>query len=163
MLWVSDIIVQFFDVVVYCFNNCFSIFAGTAVICNYMLMITWLPAAVSLVERFASMRRSLLCKRPLELLFKLVDNIGSRFEKVVVRAVDEFPFVWIGLFGTVGILSCVCVLYWPKLELPDSPDFKLFKDQHPFELYDSVYRHMFWFERASVSNSTLILDITTYL
>lgn len=44
-------------------------------------------------------------------------------------------------------MSGVLVLHWPKLRLPDSPDFKLFISNHPFERYDSEYRDMFWFEK----------------
>lgn len=132
-------------------NICFRIFAGTAVFCNYLLMVTWLPASVSLIERYASLRRSLWCEQPLKSLFKLADVVGYGFKRTVVKAVDEWPFIWIVLFGSVGILSGVCVLLWPKLKLADSPDFKLFTEQHPFELYDSYYRNMFWFDKTSVS------------
>lgn len=55
--------------------------------------------------------------------------------------------------GLIGILSGIIVLYWPKLQLPDSPDFKLFVSSHPFELYDSRYKDLFWFEKSySVSH-----------
>lgn len=45
-------------------------------------------------------------------------------------------------------MSGLCVLYWPKLQLPDSPDFKVFSDDHPFEIYDSQFKNMFWFEKT---------------
>lgn len=52
--------------------------------------------------------------------------------------------------GIVGILSGIIVLYKPKLQLPDSADFKLFVNTHPFELYDAVYKDRFWFEKVYI-------------
>lgn len=46
------------------------------------------------------------------------------------------------------MVSGIAVLYWPKLQLPDSPDFKVFSDDHPFEIYDSQFKNMFWFEKT---------------
>jgi len=51
------------------------------------------------------------------------------------------------MFGIIGIMSGVIVFYWPKLRLPDSPEFKLFNSNHPFEIYDNLYRDKFWFEK----------------
>lgn len=48
----------------------------------------------------------------------------------------------------MGIVSGIAVFYWPKLQLPDSPDFKVFSDDHPFEIYDSQFKNMFWFEKT---------------
>lgn len=71
----------------------------------------------------------------------------------MIYLVVEWPIIWIVAFSGIGLLSGVIVLYWPSLKLPDSPDFKLFDAQHPFELYDSYYRNMFWFEKSfRVSN-----------
>lgn len=39
------------------------------------------------------------------------------------------------------------VLYYPGLQLPESPDFQLFSKSHPFEQYDAFYQDKFWFER----------------
>lgn len=42
------------------------------------------------------------------------------------------------------------MLYYPKFGLPDNQTFQLFKEDHPFELYDTKYRNMFWFEKSFV-------------
>lgn len=54
--------------------------------------------------------------------------------------------------GTLGVVSGVAVFYWPKLQLPDTPDFKVFTDDHPFEIYDSQFKNMFWFEKTYTVN-----------
>lgn len=55
--------------------------------------------------------------------------------------------------GLFGITCGVFVLYWPKLKLPDSPDFKLFVEDHIFELYDTKYKDLFWFEKIYTVSS----------
>ena len=40
------------------------------------------------------------------------------------------------------------MLYWPRFRLPDSPDFQLFSSDHPFEIYDTKFKNMFWFEKV---------------
>lgn len=50
-------------------------------------------------------------------------------------------------------------MYWPKLQLPDSPDFKLFVSSHPFEIYDSRYKDVFWFEKSYSSTESFKLPL----
>lgn len=129
--------------------RCFGIFSGTAVLVNYVLMMTWLPATVSMAERLPC---SILCTKVfynrLHKSFKALREFGERLESVLIRLVMCVPWLWIGLFGTVGVLSAVVVFYWPGLQLPESPDFKLFVSTHPFEVYESQYKSRFWFEKS---------------
>lgn len=64
-----------------------------------------------------------------------------------------FNFFLPKFVGAVGILSGVIVLYWPKFRLPDSPDFQLFDNDHPFEVYDTKFKNMFWFEKIYTASS----------
>ncbi|XP_041788243.1 protein dispatched [Anopheles merus] len=130
--------------------RCFGIFSGTAVMANYFLMVTWLPAAVSIAERLSCLmllkpfgRVSHRCTIP----FISIAQLSRRVEETIIDLIVNLPWLWVTLLGTVGIMSGVLVLHWPKLRLPDSPDFKLFISNHPFERYDSEYRDMFWFEK----------------
>lgn len=116
--------------------------------CNYVLMVTWLPASVSMIERLACIKPPQFYERSLQSFFNVINRIGSSIESLVIRAVIDWPVVWIVLFSICGVLSGGIVFVWPTLQLPDSPDFKLFDAKHPFELYDSHYRDMFWFEKA---------------
>lgn len=133
-------------------------------------MITWLPASVSFVERLSCCPQKICNKAP-DLFFTLLKNVDASIRKFVIAAVSRLPYLWLLLFGktdftfhltgemnyncfafnsegTLGIVSGVAVFYWPKLQLPDSPDFKVFADNHPFEVYDSQYKNMFWFEKT---------------
>lgn len=58
-----------------------------------------------------------------------------------------------------GVFSGIVVFYKPKLQLPDSPDFKLFVGSHPFEVYDTKFKNNFWFEKAyTVRNLTFLIN-----
>lgn len=130
------------------FSPANSIFAGTAVLCNYLLMITWLPASVALVERLSCLSPQWCYTRFIQVVFDAINRTATAVQELVIRAICDWPLVWIVLLATSGVYSGVVVFYRPRLQLPDSPDFKLFDAAHPFELYDSHYRNMFSFEKS---------------
>lgn len=140
--------------------RCFGIFSGTAVLINYVLMMTWLPASVSLAERIpCSMFCSAWFSNRLSKSFKAMREFGERLESVIIRLIMCVPWLWIALFGLLGILSGVVVFYWPGLQLPESPDFKLFVSTHPFEVYETQYKSRFWFEKSfAVSGTRIVLS-----
>uniref|UniRef100_A0A182NZ92 SSD domain-containing protein n=1 Tax=Anopheles dirus TaxID=7168 RepID=A0A182NZ92_9DIPT len=142
--------------------RCFGIFSGTAVMANYFLMVTWLPAAVSIAERISCLmllkpfaRIAHRCTLP----FISIAQFSRRVEDTIIELIITLPWLWITLLGTIGILSGVLVLHWPKLRLPDSPDFKLFISNHPFERYDSEYKDMFWFEKMYTTTESLKIPL----
>lgn len=127
--------------------RCFGIFAGTTVMVNYVIMMTWLPAVVAASERI-----HWCCCPPGPCnrfcgFFSRGRESFERFEKLIVRLVMCVPWVWIALFGSLGVLSSVVVFYWPGLQLPNTSHFKLFVSSNPFEVYDSVYKSRFHFEK----------------
>ncbi|XP_049278174.1 protein dispatched [Anopheles funestus] len=142
--------------------RCFGIFSGTAVMANYFLMVTWLPAAVSIAERISCLmllkpfaRVTHRCTIP----FISIAHISRRVEDAIIDLIINLPWLWITLLGTIGIASGILVLHWPKLRLPDSPDFKLFISNHPFERYDSEYKDMFWFEKMYTTTETFKIPL----
>ncbi|KFB38757.1 AGAP004140-PA-like protein [Anopheles sinensis] len=142
--------------------RCFGIFSGTAVMANYFLMVTWLPAAVSIAERMSC----LMLLKPFARVshrfsvpFIALAQFSRRLEDAIIGLVIGVPWLWISLLGTVGIFSGVLVLHWPKLRLPDSPDFKLFISNHPFERYDSEYKEMFWFEKMYTTTESFKIPL----
>ncbi|XP_035891595.1 protein dispatched [Anopheles stephensi] len=142
--------------------RCFGIFSGTAVMANYFLMVTWLPAAVSIAERISCLmllkpfaRVTHRCTLP----FVSIAHISRRIEDAIIDLIITLPWLWITLLGTIGIMSGILVLHWPKLRLPDSPDFKLFISNHPFERYDSEYKDMFWFEKMYTTTETFKIPL----
>lgn len=128
----------------------FGIFAGTAVIANYLLMVTWLPAAISIAERITCCSGAFFkgFVNRVQSPFKGLCQVGQCVEEAIISAVINYSRVWVLVLGVTGVLSGVMVLYYPQLKLPDSADFKLFVSDHPFEVYDSRFKDSFWFEKS---------------
>ncbi|XP_016076661.1 PREDICTED: protein dispatched homolog 1 isoform X2 [Miniopterus natalensis] len=147
--------------------RCFGVYAGTAILVNYLLMVTWLPAVVVLHERYllnmlAGLRRPRA--RPCDgkscwtaarrtchrLLFAASEASRIFFEKVLPCLVIKFRYLWLGWFLalTVGGAYIVCV--HPKMKLPslELSEFQVFRASHPFERYDAEYKKLFMFERV---------------
>ncbi|XP_036322856.1 protein dispatched isoform X1 [Rhagoletis pomonella] len=131
--------------------KCFGVFAGTVAITNYLLMITWLPAVVCIMERLSACTvcNSKLPLQKLLLMFnKSITKSCQLFEAIITRAVMNYATIWICLFGAIGLCSAIIVLYVPGLQLPDSSHFQLFSSSHPFEIYNSKMKNEFWFEKS---------------
>ncbi|XP_078505954.1 protein dispatched homolog 1 [Lissotriton helveticus] len=148
--------------------RCFGIYAGTAILVNYVLMVTWLPAVVVLHERyllnvFDCFRKkpqqhvynhnncwTLLCQKFQDLLFAVSEASRIFFEKVLPCIVIKFRYVWLFWFLalTVGGAYIVCIN--PKMKLPslELSEFQVFRSSHPFERYDAEYKKLFMFERV---------------
>ncbi|XP_063532418.1 protein dispatched [Cydia strobilella] len=127
--------------------NCFSIFAGTAVLVNFLLMITWLPVSVFIMD-------VKLCQNNIKFLEVLKKSINEIWDdarivlnRFIITCVTKFHIVFVLGLGGLGIYSIVVVFYSPGLQLPDSRQFQLFQTSHPFEQYDMRYSDKFIFER----------------
>lgn len=125
--------------------NCFSVFAGTTVLVNFFLMVTWLPSTVFIVD-------VLMCRfKKLDKLFELShvmwQEMSEFCSRLVVISITKFHLLFFYVFLSVGVGSIIVVVQFPGLLLPDSRDFQLFQSSHPFEQYDMVYRDMFLFEK----------------
>lgn len=128
-----------------------SVFAGTATLANFALMVTWLPAAVVVSERWScppvAPTQWFALDSKLRPARVVADRARALLDKILVFAVIKLPYLWICLLGGAALGSIGVVFYYPRLRLPDSRSFQLFESQHPFERYDLVYRDNFWFER----------------
>ncbi|XP_013111816.1 protein dispatched [Stomoxys calcitrans] len=134
--------------------KCFGIFAGTAVITNYFLMITWLPASISIMERFTSFTTcsKLQIQKLLIMLNKSINSFCTKLELWITTAILNYAPILFTLFGIAGICCGVVVLYKPGLQLPESSHFQLFVSNHPFEVYNSKLKNEFWFEKAMANS-----------
>lgn len=144
--------------------RCFGIFAGTAVMANYLLMLTWLPASVSISEKIYCFSRSWFINfkhlaKPVDKFMKFYSQLSDRVEDYIIMLVINYSILWIILLGFFGLASAVVVLYWPKLELPDTPTFRLFTNDHPFEVYEAKYKDLFWFEKMYTSSDSFKMPI----
>ncbi|CAJ1073560.1 protein dispatched homolog 2 [Xyrichtys novacula] len=84
-----------------------------------------------------------------ELKRGLSDTSNLLFMKILPCGVVKFRYIWVCCFAVlaVGGTYMTCVDPGMKLTTLDSGVSQLFRSSHPFERYDSEYRHMFMFER----------------
>lgn len=144
--------------------RCFGVYAGTAILVNYILMVTWLPAVVVLHERYLpnifpcskppphqeSGVLVALCQKARRCLLAFSHVSRVFFEKVLPCVVVKLRYLWLLWFiaMTVGGAYVVCVN--PKMKLPslELAEFQVFRSSHPFERYDAEYKKLFMFERV---------------
>lgn len=146
-----------------------------AVITNFLLMITWFPACIVIWERSCCSHADLLksclmaclqrwcCSRIITLQWNLsktwpnctiLAKLWSTKERFLLDSIIKFRYFWLSFFSVIAFISSVIVLYYPKLQLPDSSEFQLFDSSHPFEQYDFYYKNHFWFKRQERVSST---------
>ncbi|XP_068610136.1 protein dispatched homolog 1 [Brachionichthys hirsutus] len=148
--------------------RCFGVYAGTAILVNYILMVTWLPAVVVLHERYLPSAFSCskpphqeggfcsrtfwagLCQKANKCVFTVSEASRIFFEEALPCLVIKLRHLWLFWFlaMTVGGAYVVCVN--PKMKLPslELAEFQVFRSSHPFERYDAEYKKLFMFERV---------------
>lgn len=133
--------------------KCFSVFASTSVIVNFIITMLSLPSAVILAERI-----SFNCFSSFTLFWRIHSKMTSIsktfFEKMLFNMILKFRFIFILIFGGIAIYSILIVVYNPKLKLPDSEEFQIFSAKHYFEKYDFEYKNQFWFKRSKDKNDS---------
>uniref|UniRef100_A0A4W4H681 Protein dispatched homolog 1 n=1 Tax=Electrophorus electricus TaxID=8005 RepID=A0A4W4H681_ELEEL len=147
--------------------RCFGVYAGTAILVNYVLMVTWLPAVVVLHERyllnlficFRSPHRqtsssagflSVLYQKGNKCLFAISETSRIFFEKVLPCIVIKLRYLWLFWFLAITVGGAYIVCVNPKMKLPslELSEFQVFRSTHPFERYDAEYKKLFMFERV---------------
>lgn len=79
--------------------RCFGIFAGTAVMTNYVMMVTWLPAAVTVRERLKTGKCKSTKIKKLKSPVKRIGHIVKIFENCVVDIVINVPVLSVVILG----------------------------------------------------------------
>lgn len=147
--------------------RCFGVYAGTAILVNYVLMVTWLPAVVVLHERyllniFSCFKKpqqqiydtkscwTIACQKCHKVLFAISEASRIFFEKVLPCIVIKFRYLWLFWFLALTIGGAYIVCINPKMKLPslELSEFQVFRASHPFERYDAEYKKLFMFERV---------------
>ncbi|XP_027003400.2 protein dispatched homolog 1 isoform X1 [Tachysurus fulvidraco] len=143
--------------------RCFGVYAGTAILVNYILMVTWLPAVVVLHERY--LLNIFMCFRSPhhttsflknvyqnanKCLFALSECSRIFFEKVLPWIVIKLRYLWLFWFLVITAVGAYVVCVSPKIKLPslELSEFQVFRSTHPFERYDAEYKKLFMFERV---------------
>lgn len=127
-----------------------SIFSAMAVFVNLLITSSLLPSCIVLLSSqhrqnimlfdFGSVDKLLSIER-------MLHQIQTKFNAWLLKIVFRFRWIWIILFFTLGLLSAIVLWIWPGIKLPESVEFQLFRESHPFEQYDLIYKNQFWFER----------------
>ncbi|XP_071449708.1 protein dispatched [Hetaerina americana] len=144
--------------------RCFSIFAGTAVITNFVLMLTWFPAAVIIAERIRKHNCVERCNRPCVVCPENIILVYSRAfsDKLlgIMKKCDkrfdipkQWAWVCVITLGIVALLSVVIASYYPGLHPPNELQFQLLHSSHLFERYHLIFRPLFNFEENSSGQS----------
>ena len=138
----------------------FGIFAGTAILCNFILMITFIPAIIVLLEWFENRwlkncEMSVCCDNVCDSVKRVGDFI---FGKAFTFLVNKFWVVLLPVFAAVGAWGVIATTYTPKLPLPRSSTIRLFSYDNPIERYDKTLQHEFRYAIASMANSGLVVD-----
>ena len=132
----------------------FAVFAGTAIMANFVFTITWLPVVVVMDdwcgERCCGWLKSggRKIKRYFESLSKMSDKIVSCY---FLTLVFKLRFVWIALLGLLGAAGAYLIFVSPKLSLPTTADFPVLKLNHPLEKYSQKYMKKYDFENDNVN------------
>ncbi|ESO83544.1 hypothetical protein LOTGIDRAFT_51941, partial [Lottia gigantea] len=141
--------------------QCFSIYAGTAILCNFVLTITWIPASIMAYEKwcnfcvchspdFYSGRLQVcyyICNIPYKLYYLIQNWSRLFFEKILPCLVIRFRYLWQILLGSLGICGIIVIFYYPKLKIPTSKKFQVFSSDHLLEKYDFELGDLFGFEK----------------
>lgn len=148
--------------------RCFGVYAGTAILVNYILMVTWLPAVVVLHERYlpnmfpcskpppqqtgfcTQMFWAGLCQKANRCLFTVSEASRIFFQKVLPCIVIKLRYLWLLWFLAITVGGAYVVCVNPKMKLPslELAEFQVFRSSHPFERYDAEYKKLFMFERV---------------
>ncbi|GMH80958.1 hypothetical protein TL16_g08767 [Triparma laevis f. inornata] len=155
--------------------RCFGIYTGLVVICDFFLMITYLPAVVILDHVYIQPRMKNCCncfsaiKEKICGCCKATDDdidessgatlgAGERFFKNRI-----FPFVRLGRFLIVLVLGALGggLTYKAQfLEKPSTGDFQLFHNGHPMELYEMIWKESFFQGGLSGSSARAYYPVT---
>lgn len=127
-----------------------SIFSAMAVFVNLLITVSLLPACIVLLS--SRSRNNVIVfdvgsVDRLRLMEQMLRRVQTSFNAWLLKVVFRFRWIWIVFFCSLGLISTSIIWIWPGMKLPESVEFQLFRESHPFEQYDLVYKNQFWFER----------------
>ena len=134
--------------------KCFAVFAGTAIMANFVFTITWLPVIVVMddwcTEHWFGWWQ--LCLKHMTSTWKPLSKASQNLtSKYIPAIVFNLRYMWIAVLGLLGAGGAYLIFVSPKLKLPTTNDFPVFKPDHPFEQYDQVYKVKYAFEQDKVN------------
>ena len=132
----------FFSNMVSCITSiqCFAIFAGIAVLVNFVLMVTWTPSIIILCELITRKLQKACCLPTVNMLQTINEKLDQLsyaiFGRLFPALVEKAWFLWLIVFFALGVVSCVVVFVKPRLTLPSTADFQVFPSSNVLEHWD---------------------------
>ncbi|XP_072043684.1 protein dispatched homolog 1-like [Amphiura filiformis] len=133
--------------------KCFGLFAGTAIMMNFVLTLTLLPAVIVIQYRLVSFLEtncSGCCHRKdrcLKLVRKFFDiclrPFRKFFESILPLLILKLRYIWLILFGALGIGGALVVFKYPSLRLPTNSEFQILENDNYLEQWDRTYKNIF--------------------
>uniref|UniRef100_A0A914W3I8 Uncharacterized protein n=1 Tax=Plectus sambesii TaxID=2011161 RepID=A0A914W3I8_9BILA len=138
--------------------RCFGIYAGTTMMLNYILVVTWLPAALIVLHRYINPACVRIAHLPgIRLVVEPLAKANGKVNRTIGSWVrycmeDALPFVvnkgkYVWLVGLTGLMvgGTMISFYSPGLRLPERNPLQLFKNSHPFECLAVVWLDFSYF------------------
>lgn len=142
--------------------KCFGVYAGTSVLVNYVLMITWLPAVVVISDKYIDPLWERVTKERFSSLEKIrivwnvcLEKLSLLYTFVIPWIVSRVHIFLILSFVGLSIGMSVVVFHSPSLQLPTTSEFQLFLSSDILSTYDFKLAQHFDFQRSSAGDSTL--------
>lgn len=117
---------------------------------NLVITVSLLPVCIVLLN---SQHRPLVVLydvgpvNKLIILQRKLRKIQMSFNAWLLKILYQYSWIWIICLCFLGFLSSIVIWIWPGINLSESMEFQMFKEDHPFEQYDLIYKNQFWFER----------------
>lgn len=150
--------------------KCFGLFAGTAIIVNYMLMVTFFPSAVILHDRYFSKCMHCICpcmcrkypvpdyddcsetndQTPSPTFTQKCQNGLTHLSNVLFtdklpKLIYNFRYIFAILFLLIGVGGVVITFGEPGLNPPTTAEFQFFAKSDSLEQYDLFVKKQFAF------------------
>ncbi|XP_072176170.1 protein dispatched homolog 1-like [Diadema setosum] len=127
--------------------RCLSVYAGSAIVINFVYTVTWLPAIVVIEEKYLRFKAcEARFEEPTKFCQSLTKPLRLFWEKSIPTFVFKFRYLWLTVLTLLGLGGACVVFVKPKLQLPTETEFQVFVASDYMEQYDQVYKDMFEFE-----------------
>lgn len=135
-------------------------FAGLSVIINFVFMVTWILSGIIISSEWPHIPiLHWSFSRNADVIYENILNLKSTFDQCLVYFIEKYNLILIVVFTSISVASILAVLVWPRLQVPDSTEFQLFEQKHPFEQYELVYKDRFRFSHSYSVRTVLITSL----
>ncbi|XP_072043686.1 protein dispatched homolog 1-like [Amphiura filiformis] len=142
--------------------KCFGLFAGTAIMVNFFLTLTLLPAII-IMHHHLKQKCSISCSKNAKGIWKtygsLVRICYQNTLHTLVLKLRIMRYVWLIIFGALGIGGILVVFKYPGLQLPSSSEFQIFTDDNYLEQWDTKYKNTFSGQNQQYLNGIVVFGV----